>query len=125
MPTLDTEARQTVERLIEAGSHYRLDALEELYHPDLRIVMVDAGGGVQTFDYDENLAFFRARRDAGEPPLGTGARFDYVWAEGDDAQVIVTREMGIGEGLQTLVFSLDLVRVEGAWRIRRELAVAR
>ena len=64
---------ETVSRLIDAGCHYRLEALAELYTPDLSIIIVQEDGSVASFDYAQNMAFFRQLREQNAPPLNTVA----------------------------------------------------
>ena len=123
-PELDADLIQAVEKLIDAGCHYRLQALAECYTPDLEIVMVQADGRMAVFDYAQNMAFFRQRLESGAAPLNTSVRFLYAQQRQGTGYVIAMRHMNLGAGEQTLVFSLMLRQVQGQWRVFREHAVA-
>lgn len=114
---------QTVKKLIDAGCHYRLDELAQYYTSDLRIIIVQPNGETAQFDYEQNMAFFRRRLEEGSAALSTEARFDYVGEQGNTGYVIVTRNVDLGAGGQTIVFSLMLRQEAGRWQVFREHAV--
>lgn len=113
-----------VKRLIDAGCHYRVDALAALYSPDLVILIVHPDGAVQAFDHAGNLEFFRALGDAGAPPLETRATFNAAQVRDGIGYVVVTRWLDLGAGAHQVVFSLMLEpHEELGWRVFREHAV--
>lgn len=123
----EVQARQliaTVQQLIQAGCHYRLDDLATLYAKDLRILIVQPDQQVTHFDYAANMAFFRARKDASAPPLDTTAEFLAAEVQGGTGHVIVSRQLDLGAGPQRIVFSLMLRRtgVGEQWQVFREHA---
>lgn len=120
---MNIELTQAVEKLIDAGCHYRLDELAECYTPDLHIVMRQADGQLMQFDYLANMAFFRGLREQGAPPLNTAVRFDYAEVQSEIGYVIATRRMDLGQGEKTIVFTLMLRQQDGAWRVFREHAL--
>lgn len=120
---MNIELTQAVEKLIDAGCHYRLDELAECYTPDLHIVMRQADGQLMQFDYLANMAFFRGLREQGAPALNTAVRFDYAEVQSEIGYVIATRRMDLGQGEKTIVFTLMLRQQDGAWRVFREHAL--
>lgn len=125
MMTLNVGLTQAVEALIDAGCHYRLDALAECYSKDLQIVMLQEDGAVAMFDYEQNMAFFQNLRDSGAAPLNTDVTFNYAQIQDDIGYVIATRRMNLGMGEKTIVFTLMLRSEAGKWRVFREHAVVR
>lgn len=118
------ELKDVVVRLIDSGCHYRLDELAKLYSRDLKIVIVSPDDTVTVFDYEQNMAFFRSRLEAGAAPLDTSARFVHVEVVGDRGYVVVVRHVAlVGEARQRIVFSLTLQRSNHKWKIIRESAV--
>lgn len=95
---MNIELTQAVEKLIDAGCHYRLDELAECYTPDLHIVIRQADGQLMQFDYLANMAFFRGLREQGAPALNTAVRFDYAEVQSEIGYVIATRRMDLGQG---------------------------
>ncbi len=117
------ELKSAVEALIDAGCNYRLSDLEEIYSPELRIVILQPDGSAITFDYEQNMNFFRQLRDSGAPPLDKTAQFNHLEIIGDQGYVIVTRKMALGSTPQTIVFNLMLTKASGHWQVYREHAV--
>ncbi|WP_454994378.1 nuclear transport factor 2 family protein [Cardiobacterium hominis] len=115
---------ETVSRLIDAGCHYRLEALAELYTPDLSTIIVQEDGSVASFDYAQNMAFFRQLREQNAPPLNTAVHFNHAAEHGGIGYVVATRQMNLGAGEKKIVFTLMLRQTDGGpWQIFREHAV--
>ena len=124
--TLNQDLMNAVRTLSDAGCHYRLDELAGCYEPDLQIFIVQPDGNVLSFDYEQNMAFFRERRDAGAPPINTSIHFNIAEVQGGTGFVTATRRMdlGYGAGEQEIVFTLMLrIGDDGKWRVFREHAV--
>ena len=117
--------RETIERLIEHGSHFHVDDLERIYHKDLKVIMIDERGDVTVADRAENMALFRSKRDSGVDPLSTWAEFNYVEAGETTGHVLVTRKMKLGDRPEKLVLSIDLVRENDRWQVIREVVFVR
>lgn len=116
------EVKQSVQMLIENGSHYNIDMLESLYHKDLKIIKIDETGRVDVIDRKQNMTFFRKKRDGGSKPLSTYAEFNYIDANGHKGHVIVTRKMQLENRPEKLIFSIDLVNEDKRWQVIRETA---
>ena len=124
--TLNQDLMNAVRTLSDAGCHYRLDELAGCYEPDLHIFIVQPDGTVLSFDYEQNMAFFHERRDAGAPPINTSIHFNIAEVQGGTGFVTATRRMdlGYGAGEQEIVFTLMLcIGNDGKWRVFREHAV--
>lgn len=122
-PDKQQQLKQTVEALIDAGCNYRLHELERLYSADLQIVMVQENGEIASFDYGQNMDFFRRLRDSGARPIDATTSFNYVGFQGDEGYVVVTRHMDLGAGPRKIVFNLMLKHSVDRWRVFREHAV--
>lgn len=121
---MENELVKTVKRLIEAGCHYRLDDLAQLYSEDLTIVMAQSNGDIRTFNYKQNMDFFTSLRDKGAPPMDTSAQFLHADVQDKLGYVIVVRAMDLGQGAQTIVFNLMLKKdAENNWKVFREHAI--
>ena len=121
---INNHLTDAVRRLIDSACHYRLEALEKLYAPDLQIVIVQENGEAATFDYQQNMAFFRQLRDNNAPPLNTAVQFNYAAEHNGIGYVTATRRMDLGAGEKKIVFTLMLRPAEnGQWQIFREHAV--
>ena len=67
------EVRQTVQRLIQSGSAFDVEALDRIYHKDLRIIKVDERDELAVINRKQNMDFFRAKRESGAEPLSREA----------------------------------------------------
>lgn len=120
----NTEVRTVIECLIHNGCHYNLEELDELYHPDLKIIIINETGQILTFNRQENMDFFAAKKASGAPPLDTSVEFNYIEANSITAYAIVTRYMNMGYRPEKIIFSLELKKTSGTWQIYRETAFA-
>lgn len=81
----DAEITRTVQRLIERGSAYDVETLENIYDHDQYILFVRGDGRVDRVGRAETLAEFAARRRSGAPPLSTEAELLYIEQQGKSA----------------------------------------
>lgn len=116
------DIKQTVEHLIENGSHFNVEELDRIYHEQLTIVIIDETGTVTAMDKEENMALFREKRDSGAEPLSKAAEFNYVNGDADEGHVIVTRKIQLQERREKSIFSIHLVREDEQWQVIRETA---
>lgn len=114
------EVLETVNHLIERGSQYDVEALEQLYHPELELLLIDEHSNVKKLTRIENMQIFREKRNAGDTPISTAAEFNYVESDGQTARVIVTRCMALTGRPEKSVFSLILVHEQDRWQIIHE-----
>jgi hypothetical protein len=116
------QVRQVVEELIENGSNYRVDILDRIYHPRLKIVKIDENGNVAAISRSENMAFFERQKESQAAPLSTQAELKYVDADSMTGHVIVTRHMDIDGRPEKSVFSILLTKNSGRWQVIHETA---
>lgn len=115
---------QTVEKLIDAGCHYRIEELERLYSPDFVVHILQEDSTLLSFDYEKCLDLFRSMRDSEAPPLDTTANFNFAEVHDGIGFVMVTRKMNLlGNGSKKIVFNLALKETEEGWQVFREQAV--
>lgn len=119
----ESELKAAVEHLIHCGSHYEIDRFATLYAPELQIIIVDPANNVMVLDYEQNLAFFKSKRQAGASPLEETAEFIHLDVSGDYGYVVVVRHVALEGRRQKVVFSLNLRKSAGTWRVFRETAV--
>ncbi len=119
------EVRQTVQRLIESGSAYDVDALERIYHKELKIIKIDERDNVTLINREENMAFFRSKLESEAEPLSREAGFLHAQADGRTGHVVVVRRMKLTDRFEKSVFSIRLVWEEGRWQVIDETAFVR
>ncbi|KAF1024345.1 MAG: hypothetical protein GAK29_02639 [Acinetobacter bereziniae] len=118
------ELINTVQGLIQAGCHYDIHELEKIYCQTLFIIILDEDGTTTSFNYTQNLDFFRSLKQNKAPPLDTTAVFNYADIKNDIGYVIVTRNLDLGHGLKKIVFNLMLRQTDNKkWQVFREHAV--
>lgn len=113
-----SEILEFIDILAETGSHYRMEAMEDLYLDDLGFLVLTPKGEVQRFSKSEMLAEFRARRDAGEPPLSTEKRVLHIEQSEDTATAVLYRRMS--ERADPALYELRLRYVGGRWKVAGE-----
>lgn len=118
-----SEVKNVVENLIEAGCNYNLVELEKFYSKTLKIIILQDNKEVLSFNYEQNMDFFRNLRDSDAPPINKQVEFNLIDVDKKYAYVIVTRFMNLGKGLQDIVFNLMLEKVNNQWKIYREHAI--
>lgn len=120
-----SQIRKTIERLIESGSTYNIEALDRLYHRDLKIFIIDENSDPQMLDKERNMGLFQQRHDAGADPLNQWAEFQHVEAKGEAGFVIVTRKMELRGHPETYVLAIHLVREDERWQVIHETIFVR
>lgn len=117
--------RSTMNALIQAGTSFDVDALDRLYHSDLKILMIDLEGNLNQADKPGFMTMFKGMKDAGAAPMNTWAQFNEISADGDEGHVLITRKNNLGGGDSILVLSIDLTLEDDRWQIRREVIFVR
>ena len=119
----ESELKTAVEHLIHSGCNYNLNEFSKIYSPDLKIIIVDPSNQVTVLNYEQNFEFFKSKRDSGASPLETTADFVHLDVSDKFGYVVVVRHVALEGVRQKVVFSLNLKKSDGAWRVFRETAV--
>lgn len=119
------EVRQTMDNLIQTATSYDIDTLDSIYHDKLQVVMVDTEDNVNTADKQAFKGIFKSKRDAGDPPMSTWAKFHHIDVEGDQAHVVLSRKNNLSGQDMILVLSIDLIFEDGRWQVIREFIFLR
>lgn len=117
-PTFDPAITDFIADVVHIGSAYDLDGMDRLYTADQTFLILTAEGTVMRFTRAEAFAEFRARRDAGEPPLSTEYRVLHVEQEGDDAVALLYRRMS--PALPPVMYELRLRKQPQGWAVAGE-----
>lgn len=119
------EVIKKVKDLIKNGSNYNINALDEIYHPDLKIIKLDDVNNVTVINKDENMAYFKEQNNIGAQPLSEEAEFLYSDADESFGHVIVKRKMKMKDRLEELIFSINLINKDNEWVVLRETALVK
>ena len=120
-----TEVKQTIESLINAGSTYKIDELDKIYHEDLHVVMVDEDDHVSIAKKEDFKNIFKAKLDAGAEPMNTWSKIHHIEADDQKAHVLVCRENDLNGHNLLLFLSIDLVFEDHRWQVIREVIFLR
>lgn len=128
MKTLNTnelEVKNAIDELIQTATSYNIDVLERIYHRDLHVIMVDTQNNVNTANKEAFKGLFKAKKDAGDPPMNTWSKYHDVTVNGKEALVLLSRKNDLNGQNMELFLSIDLVLEEGRWLVKREVIFLR
>lgn len=119
------EVRKAINDLIQTATSYDIDMLDRIYHEKLQILMIDTANNVNTADKVGFKALFASKRDAGDPPMNTWAKFHHIDVNGDTAHVLLSRKNDLSGQNMILILSIDLVHEDQRWQVTREVIFLR
>lgn len=119
------EVRQTIDDLIQIATTYDLDELDRIYHQDMTVLMIDSDHNLNTANKTSFMQLFRAKRDAGDPPMNTWAKFHNIDVNEDAAHVLLSRKNDLNGQPMDLLLSIDLKHVDKRWQVTREVIFLR
>ncbi|MCW9705563.1 nuclear transport factor 2 family protein [Fodinibius salsisoli] len=120
---LNQELVDAVKKLIQNATRYNIEALDAIYHDDLRIAKMESNQEIRVMDKGENIALFKSKKEAGDDPLSTESTFRYAHASGPVGHVAVERRMKLHDQEEHLLFNLVLRKVDEEWKIVSEFAI--
>lgn len=119
------DVRATIEALIEAGVTANVDGLDRIYHPDMKIFMIDPAGELNRHDKTSFMAMLKASIEGTNPNDHRWAQFHSVETDGNLGHVAITRKVPIGGHNMILNLSIDLIFDDNRWQVIREVIFAR
>jgi hypothetical protein len=111
-----------IRRVVEHGSHYRMDQMKPLYAPDQSILFVSGEGRVERVPRAAMLAEFAARGAAGDPPLSSEHRVLHIEQQRDHATALLYRRMSPAR--PAALYELRLRKDRSGWQVAGETVVA-
>ena len=115
------EVKQTIDDLIQTATTYDVDALERIYHDDMKVIMVDPQDQVHHLDKVSFKSMFAAKRDAGDPPMNTWVKYHHIEQKDASANVVLSRRNNLNGQDMSLFLSIDLCFEDGRWQVLREV----
>ncbi|MGC3940711.1 nuclear transport factor 2 family protein [Roseobacter sp. EG26] len=119
------KVRNAIDDLIQTATTYDVDTLDRIYHHNLHVVMIDTDHNLNTANKDTFKGLFAAKRDAGDPPMNTWAKYHSIDVNGDTAHVLLSRKNDLSGVDMDLTLSIDLVHDDGRWQVKREVIFLR
>lgn len=117
----EQEVRRTIDDLIQTATTYDVETLDRIYHDSLHVVMIDADHNVNIADKVAFKGLFASKRDAGDPPMNTWAKFHRIEVTGNDAHVLLSRKNNLNGTDMDLMLSIDLIYEDTRWQVAREV----
>jgi len=117
-PVIDPAIADFIAKVVHIGSAYDLDGMERLYTADQTFLILTSEGTVIRLTRAQVFDEFRARRDAGEPPLATEYRVLHVEEQGQDAVALLYRRMS--PAAPPVLYELRLRKGPGGWAVAGE-----
>lgn len=121
----EQEVRQTIDDLIQTATTYDVETLDRIYHDSLHVIMIDTDHSVNTANKDNFKGLFASKRDAGDPPMNTWAKYHRIEVNDNAAHVLLSRKNDLSGTNMDLILSIDLVFESGRWQVTREVIFLR
>ncbi len=117
---IDSEIKNLTQELINNGTKYDLEYLENIYDDDLKFVRIDKENNIQVLTKKDNIDFFTELKNSGAEPLNNYAEFHYADNDGENGFIVLTRKMKQMEKEQEFLFNNYWRKINGKWKIIRE-----
>ncbi|XMO87452.1 nuclear transport factor 2 family protein [Algibacter sp. AS12] len=117
--------KKVIVDLIQTATNYDVETLDTIYHNDLNVIMIDTDDNLNTANKEAFKGLFKSKRDAGDPPMNTWAKFHKIDVNGKNAHVLLSRKNNLSGQEQILILSIDLVFEDGRWQVTREVIFLR
>nr|WP_319384703.1 nuclear transport factor 2 family protein [uncultured Roseibium sp.] len=123
--TTTQEIKAVIQRLIENVAEDNTAILEEIYHDDMQVIMLDPDDAVSVSGKAEFREMIRSALEANNGTIGTWAKFHHVSVDGDKAHVLISRQNELTGPDMQITLGIDLLRERNRWQITREVIVTR
>ncbi|WP_342074936.1 nuclear transport factor 2 family protein [Yoonia sp. SS1-5] len=117
--------QQAIDDLIQTATTYDVDTLDRIYHDSLHVIMIDADHNLNTANKEAFKGLFASKRDAGDPPMNTWAKYHSIDVNGDNAHVLLSRKNDLSGVNMDLTLSIDLIFEDDRWQVIREVIFLR
>ena len=114
----DSAISEVIDRLIEQGSAFNVDALEEIYDHDLCHLFVGKGGKVDRVERAQTISKFEALRQSGQEHFTTEHDILHIEQQGDIATALLRRRMRFDGN--NAFFELRMRKTQSGWKIYGE-----
>lgn len=121
----ETLVKQVIDDLIQTATTYDIKKLDNIYHDDLSVVMIDIDGNLNTANKDTFKAIFKSKKEAGDPPMNTWAKYRKIDVNNNKAHVLLSRKNNLSGIDQILLLSIDLIFEDNRWQVIREVIFLR
>lgn len=117
--------RATIEALMSAGTQGDLSGLNQIYHEDMQILMLDEQGELMRFDKNSFMRMIADTVRGSDPADHKWAQFNAVDADENRGHVLITRKVPLAGDRKKLTLSIDLEFQDDRWQVMREVIFVR
>ncbi len=114
-----------INELMKAGVSADLPALENIYHQDLQIMILDHTGQLMVMDKATCLDMLEQVFKDENPDDHLWSKLHAVNVSGDTGHVLISRILPLGGSKMMVDLSIDFVFEDGRWQVVREVNFAR
>ncbi|MDO4782856.1 MAG: hypothetical protein Q4A09_06535 [Capnocytophaga felis] len=118
---IDTEIRDLTQSLIDNGTKYNLEFLDDIYDENLKFIRIDKENNIDVLTKKDNMEFFKHLKESGALPLNDYVEFHYADKVGNRGFIILTRKMKQLNEEQEFLFNIYWHKIKGNWKIVREV----
>lgn len=115
------QIKSTIKELIKAGTTFNVEKLEEIYHNELEIIMIDENGHTMLANKSMFKNIFQAKKNNGDSPLNTWAKFNLILGDSQKGLVVISRKVNLTGEERKLTLNIDLVKKNNNWQVIREV----
>ena len=123
--TRTREVRSVIEGLIQEVSQNNIAHLDEVYHDDLQVIMLDPADELVVLDKDAMKDVVRQALAQNSGTVGTWVKFHDVRVADETAHVLLSRKNELAGPDKQLTLGIDLKHDDNRWQIIREVIVIR
>ncbi|RKR07984.1 hypothetical protein CLV91_2749 [Maribacter vaceletii] len=123
--SIEEKIEQVIDDLIQTATTYDISKLDNIYHDKLKVVMIDIDDNVNIADKETFKNIFKSKKEAGDPPMNTWAKYHKIDVDGTNAHVLLSRKNNLSGVNQILTLSIDLLFEDNRWQVIREVIFLR
>ena len=113
--------KESLNHLIHAEKAVDIQLFDNLYHVDMKVLMVNEDGSKMIFDKAAFMQLIEGRLKEGNIQENSSAQFNHVEVSGNLGHIAITRKVNLTGHQNKLVLSIDFVWEDNRWQITREV----
>ncbi|MET1416118.1 hypothetical protein ABVF61_27870 [Roseibium sp. HPY-6] len=119
------EVQAVIETLIHNVGNNNTGILDEIYHDDMKVIMLSPDDEVSVSDKTAFKEVVLSALKENNGSIGTWAKFHHITVEGENAHVLISRRNELTGPDMQITLGIDLIHVQGRWQITREVILTR
>lgn len=112
--------RRAIQKLITPDKDFGVKDLDEIYHDDMVIIMIDEQDNKQVYNKKEFMKIIEDKLATDERDNNTWVKFHYVEVNGDKGHTVMKRKVNLTGEKRKIHVSIDYVWEDNRWQITRE-----